>query len=738
MLKCLLRTAYCVSTSVLNIVVGFFYNKYVQSVHRTQQSDSPPASSTLSLHYSRTYARCKIQHFFACLSNAYAATRIAVASLYFFPFRNGLPFVLLQGQKWSVTVNTLADLETLFLHQGTQPTTVNTEADNVAAHAFVHGLISKGQQKVRRLLQFYGQRQRCVVKCVKCHVLEPPLLLHCRLVRVDFEGGRVHARMQYVTLQHSHRSVMRLQNVEVKYAASNHGKQPTVTINHVRLHPNREDLLGLWRYYSSLPPSSAPFWSPVNIQISTIKLVAHYRNVFLATVQGVCLTNQGQHLLCQRLLCRSFLKTIVDARLLRVNTVTNEVYVHSLVGHLYETFMHRWYTSFHDLVKKSRDGGCRTESTATAAANGKMKVQRRTANEDDGHYCRDDSDSLETNCSSTSHKSLRPRRNTREDSTVNLRQFLIYNYLSTDSIKSSAQVAAPKEERANDPSVAPRTTRWLDSTESVMEKSYMVFKRTHSNDFSNDVVGSYMFKEAPLWKVQCESAKIVFYKGDGGSVKLLGLQVTQLANKTSVCLADLHCVHRRSKLVLRKLDRTSCDILHIIFSDQKLYLTVANLEVNLIFQFFESLCGSISANAAEWSKLMYYKFNQGATLSSFWIQYIFINQFYTKISYFPVKCNYYSLFTGNLQSMYTAVNYKNLQLRMQEIDLFCPADWGDLWRHVLSTWVRHILKHQLKRVLKGIRFMPTQKMQHYFNIAVPPPTGLPQFPIPSRPLAPVT
>lgn len=86
---------------------------------------------------------------------------------------------------------------------------------------------------------------------------------------------------------------------------------------------------------------------------------------------------------------------------------------------------------------------------------------------------------------------------------------------------------------------------------------------------------------------------------------------------------------------------------------------------------------------------------------NFFIEHISINSFILNINYFPEKCNYYKIITGDLNKIYNITNYKNIDLCLKSVNIYYPLNLSYIYNKILDDWINDIRNNQILQIIGG-------------------------------------
>lgn len=170
----------------------------------------------------------------------------------------------------------------------------------------------------------------------------------------------------------------------------------------------------------------------------------------------------------------------------------------------------------------------------------------------------------------------------------------------------------------------------------------------------------------------------------------------------------------KNSILLKKNNNESNDdnILFINYKNNSLYITIKRVYLNICVESFINMKKYLSNNAIYINKLLYNTCNSDFVIEDFFIHYVSINSSIITIDYYPSKCNYYHILTGDLNELYTITNYENIELRLKEIYLHYPNNFINMFSSITNEWLNDISNNQIKKIIKGTKFGKTVNSLH--------------------------
>lgn len=668
--KSLHNLVYRGSKFIIDTTIQFFFHKFTRSL------SSSKLKSTIETDLYSHYCHVQIHHFSMDMNGASRGS-VRKVELRFYPH-----YRTTRMPRWIVIIShprLVVDRSLFFSSPQNGHTPMTTEWDT-NLESYFH----KGCQTMARLLTFFTQS--VIVKIEHAHI-DICHALHCQIPNTLLRKQN-HTLTSTITQlklwkygvkkQFSNSPIGRIPTITTSYHGcvfaplKNHQQTPShdeslplppfqFHIPSIHCSPSVENVKTVYEFVSTLPQSESTTYS-FSCTVAKLNLHLNWWNHFNWILHKVSLVNTCKSTLqIQYLSLRSFTRTVLkmfQIKHISEYNLTSQWTCAKCEVHLYDSFMYRVYQSLVHLVSKRK------------------------------------------RCYHV-HSS-----NTMQGFVPSLAEYKIENYLNESENRLPC-------------------SRIQTSTEDgILDTSFRISK--HSETFIEHATHLLQQLE-PHTKVYFQKIRFEFHPnkihGSVCSVVVQNLEWKVSSTQTDILVQDLQCLSPpclgKHRIVLERLDTTSSvHILHIVLSQQHVYCTVSNLKLNLIFEYFSRVAHSIATFHGFVSKLLYYDFDKEFTADAFCMQYFLLNRFTLKITYLPIKCDYYSILTGKLTQLYTALQYKNLNLKMPEVELFYPADWSDWYQYILKVWVNDIYKHQLQSVLKGVRLRPTvklKKIMHYFR-----------------------
>ena len=167
----------------------------------------------------------------------------------------------------------------------------------------------------------------------------------------------------------------------------------------------------------------------------------------------------------------------------------------------------------------------------------------------------------------------------------------------------------------------------------------------------------------------------------------------------SVCVKDMY------DTCYIKTQYNKNNRIHILFKDHFLNVYITPLYVNIDTDIFKGLLDIIDSNSNDIKKLLYYDYIKN-NYREYFINHLFIHSIILNVTYKPKhKSIYNNVFKSKSSySIFNIINYKNVNLYTKEIDIYYPLNNTDLLKKIIKIWLQDIYKHQVKNIVKGVKY----------------------------------
>ena len=172
--------------------------------------------------------------------------------------------------------------------------------------------------------------------------------------------------------------------------------------------------------------------------------------------------------------------------------------------------------------------------------------------------------------------------------------------------------------------------------------------------------------------------------------------------------------HNNNVYIKKKFNVTNK--MDITFKNNFLKIFICPLEINLDFDIIKDIINVLEENMTDLKKLLYYEFIKN-NYKEYFIHHLFIHTILIDISYYPKKSSLYkNIFSNNKKySIYNIANYKHIQLSTKEIDIYYPLSTNNLLKKITKIWFQDIYKHQIKNIMRGIKYTKPIPMTYDFS-----------------------
>jgi len=172
-------------------------------------------------------------------------------------------------------------------------------------------------------------------------------------------------------------------------------------------------------------------------------------------------------------------------------------------------------------------------------------------------------------------------------------------------------------------------------------------------------------------------------------------------NEINIYIYDWE-IKSNSDYLIRKKSNLN-NILNINYFNGELDLSFSNIILNLNIDEFLFIFNTLNQNVLYINRLLYSNYNLDYIGKEFLIRRLKIHPLKCWVSYYPKKCSYYK-FLGNITELYKNIDYQNMLLNLNYINLYYPNDFQDLLKTVLKIWLTNIKENQIKNIIKSTKF----------------------------------
>ena len=186
----------------------------------------------------------------------------------------------------------------------------------------------------------------------------------------------------------------------------------------------------------------------------------------------------------------------------------------------------------------------------------------------------------------------------------------------------------------------------------------------------------------------------------------------------NIQIKNIKLVDHNNKVYIKKKFSVA-NKLDITFKNNFLNVFICPLEINLEFDILKDAIHVLEENMTDLKKLLYYDYIKN-NYKEYFIHHLFIHTILIDISYYPKKHSLYNnLFSNKKEySIYNITNYKHVNLSTKEIDIYYPLSTNNLLKKITKLWLQDIYMHQIKNIMRGIKYTKPIPMTYDFSSKV--------------------
>ena len=186
----------------------------------------------------------------------------------------------------------------------------------------------------------------------------------------------------------------------------------------------------------------------------------------------------------------------------------------------------------------------------------------------------------------------------------------------------------------------------------------------------------------------------------------------------NIRIKNIKLADHNNKVYIKKKFNVS-NKLDITFKNNFLNVFICPLEINLEFDILKDAIHVLEENMTDLKKLLYYDYIKN-NYKEYFIHHLFIHTILIDISYYPKKHSLYNnLFSNKKEySIYNITNYKHVNLSTKEIDIYYPLSTNNLLKKITKLWLQDIYMHQIKNIMRGIKYTKPIPMTYDFSSKV--------------------